>query len=401
MAMRYGYFDSEITGVDENGMPIFDRAETSDLFRMLFANLVSNGVLATPGDCFQVVAGAGMTVRIRPGFAMIKGAFAYDADEATVTLAAANANLPRVDRVVLRCNYHDRCCEIIVKTGTPSTVPVAPELLQPKNGDYYELGLALITVAANQSAITQSSITDTRADSSVCGLITQLIDHIDTSEFMQQLTTWQEEYSAEQQAAFTVCFNEMKDQLSEDAAGNLQLEIDNLSQSAEAHEESIGQINEIIGDADMGTTATTVTGAINELHDKVDADIPDLISDSISNALNSALKWKIFGGTPNNNYVNGQTFVTVPASAKEVYVIVYVKWTSGEKVMVDFHIPVEPYAFGSPTNFAQHVKFYGNTNGYVCIEARTTEGTNFMRLYEARNGTTDVTASAYCAYMYR
>lgn len=397
MAMRYGYFDSEITGVDENGMPIFDRAETSDLFRMLFANLVSNGVLATPGDCFQVVAGAGMTVRIRPGFAMIKGAFAYDADEATVTLAAANANLPRVDRVVLRCNYHDRCCEIIVKTGTPSTVPVAPELLQPKNGDYYELGLALITVAANQSAITQSSITDTRADSSVCGLITQLIDHIDTSEFMQQLTTWQEEYSAEQQAAFTVWFNEMKDQLSEDAAGNLQLEIDNLSQSAEAHEESIGQINEIIGDADMGTTATTVTGAINELHDKVDADIPDLISDSISNALNSALKWKLFGG----GYVQGQTFVTVPASAKEVYVIVYIKWTTGDKVMVDFQIPIDPVAFGSTTNFAQHVKFYGNTNGYVCIEARTTGGTNFMRLYEARNGNTDVTASAYCAYMYR
>ena len=278
MAMRYGYFDSEITGVDENGMPIFDRAETSDLFRMLFANLVSNGVLATPGDCFQVVAGAGMTVRIRPGFAMIKGAFAYDADEATVTLAAANANLPRVDRVVLRCNYHDRCCEIIVKTGTPSTVPVAPELLQPKNGDYYELGLALITVAANQSAITQSSITDTRADSSVCGLITQLIDHIDTSEFMQQLTTWQEEYSAEQQAAFTVWFNEMKDQLSEDAAGNLQLEIDNLSQSAEAHEESIGQINEIIGDADMGTTAPTVTAAIKDLYDKIEVLYEDDLS---------------------------------------------------------------------------------------------------------------------------
>lgn len=402
MAMRYGYFDSEITGVDENGMPIFDRAETSDLFRMLFANLVSNGVLATPGDCFQVVAGAGMTVRIRPGFAMIKGAFAYDADEATVTLAAANANLPRVDRVVLRCNYYDRCCEIIVKTGTPATIPVAPELLQPVNGDYYELGLALITVAANQAAITQSSITDTRADSSVCGLITQLIDHIDTSEFMQQLTTWQEEYAAEQQAAFSTWFEAMKDQLSEDAAGNLQLEIDNLSQSAEAHEESIGQINEIIGDADMGTTATTVTGAINELHDKVDADIPDLISDSISNALNSALKWKIFGGTPNNNYVQGQTFVTVPASAKEVYVIVYIKWTTNDKVMVDFHIPIEPYAFGTPENFAQHVKFYGtNHDGYVCIEARTTNGTNFMRLYEARNGSTDVTASSYCAYMYR
>ena len=136
--------------------------------------------------------------------------------------------------------------------------------------------------------------------------------------------------------------------------------------------------------------------SVNALVDTVN--IPDLISDSISNALNSALRWKLFGG----GYVQGQTFVTVPASAKEVYVIVYVKWTSGEKVMVDFHIPVEPYAFGSPTNFAQHVKFYGtNHDGYVCIEARTNDGTNFMRLYEARNGNTNVTASTYCAYMYR
>ena len=141
------------------------------------------------------------------------------------------------------------------------------------------------------------------------------------------------------------------------------------------------------------TSVDALVGTVN---------IPDLISDSISSALNSALKWKIFGGTPNNDLVYGQTFVTVPAAAKEVYVIVYIKWTTNDKVMVDFHIPIEKYAFGSPTNFAQHVKFYGtNHDGYVCIEARTTNGTNFMRLYEARNGSTDVTATAYCAYMYR
>ena len=44
MAMRYGYFDSEITGVDSEGMPIFDRAETSELFRLLFAKLLTNSV---------------------------------------------------------------------------------------------------------------------------------------------------------------------------------------------------------------------------------------------------------------------------------------------------------------------------------------------------------------------
>ena len=141
-----------------------------------------------------------------------------------------------------------------------------------------------------------------------------------------------------------------------------------------------------------GISITSVDALVDTVN------IPDLISNSISNAL----KWKIFGGTPNSNYVPGRTFVTVPATAKEVCVIVYIKWTTNEKVMVDFHIIIDPYTFGSPTNFAQHVKFYGtNHDGYVCIEARTNDGTNFMRLYEARNGNTDVTASAYCAYMYR
>ena len=137
-----------------------------------------------------------------------------------------------------------------------------------------------------------------------------------------------------------------------------------------------------------GISITSVDALVDTVN------IPDLISNSISNAL----KWKFFGG----GYAQGQTFVTVPAAAKEVYVIVYIKWTSGEKVMVDFHIPIDQIAFGSPTSFAQHVKFYGtNHDGYVCIEARTTNGTNFMRLYEARNGNTDVTSSTYCAYMYR
>ena len=141
-----------------------------------------------------------------------------------------------------------------------------------------------------------------------------------------------------------------------------------------------------------GISITSVDALVDTVN------IPDLISNSISSALNSALKWKIFGG----GYVQGQTFVTVPAAAKEVYVIVYIKWTTGEKVMVDFHIPVEPFAFGSPTNLAQHVNYYGaNQNGYVCIEARTNAGTNFVRLYKAYSGSTDVTASTYCAYMYR
>lgn len=246
MALRYGYFDSEITGYDDEGMPIFDRAETSDLFALLFANLVSNGVLAQPSDCYQVTAAGGMTLNIAKGFAMVRGHFAYSEESDFVTIPEPPSNDMRIDTIVLRLNAADRLCEIIVKSGEISANPVPPPLDKTLNGDLYELGLADVLVRANTTGITQSAITDTRADSSRCGYITQLIDHLDTEVFMQQLYTlfaeykqneqeWEEDRTALFNAWFNIqsteffdWFNRMKDQLSTDAAGNLQRQIDNI-----------------------------------------------------------------------------------------------------------------------------------------------------------------------------
>jgi hypothetical protein len=204
MAMRYGYFDSEITGTDSEGMPVFDRAETSELFALFFSKLVTNGVLAKPATCFQVLAGdSGLAIKVQPGFGMVNGRFAYDNAEALINLDKAPTSYSRIDRVVLRCNYLNRLCEIIVKAGTAASSPVAPELLQPTSGDYYELGLATIKVSANQTVLTQSAITDTRADSSVCGYITQLIDSIDTSVFFAQFQAFYDEFVAKSNASYT------------------------------------------------------------------------------------------------------------------------------------------------------------------------------------------------------
>ena len=96
--------------------------------------------------------------------------------------------------MVLRANYAERLCEVVIKTGTAASTPTPPELLQPASGDYYELCLATITVNANQKYITQSAIKDTRPDSSVCGYITQLIDHLDTSVFFTQFGAFYDEF---------------------------------------------------------------------------------------------------------------------------------------------------------------------------------------------------------------
>lgn len=197
MALRFGYFDSEIIGIDDEGMPVFDRAETSDLFALLFAGLISDGVLAQPQNCFQVLGtGSGMKVEIQPGFGMVKGHFAYDDEKAELNVEPAPQKYGRIDRVVMRCNYLERAVEIVIKTGTEAANPIPPELERPHAGDYFELCLANIRLSAGQRNITQSSITDTRADSSVCGYITQLIDHLDTEVFFDQLNSFYDDFVA-------------------------------------------------------------------------------------------------------------------------------------------------------------------------------------------------------------
>lgn len=287
--MRYGYFDSEIIGTDSEGMPIFDRAETSDLFRLLFSKLVSNGVLASPSDCFQVVAAEGLNVTVRPGFGMINGAFAYDEAENTLTLEKAPAQYSRIDRIVLRCNYADRLCELVVKTGTVANNPVAPKIVQPAAGDYYELGLATVTVGANVTAVTQANITDTRMDSTVCGFITQLIDHLDTSVFFAQLDQFYTEFVSKTEADyrlsreeylamcqdivdtlntfektaesdFDTWFDTIKGKLAGDIAGALQIQIDNLTQTVFLNRYGLcSKVTNINKDAQGNTTSIEET----------------------------------------------------------------------------------------------------------------------------------------------
>lgn len=266
--LRYGFFDSEITGYDEEGMPIFDRAESSDFLAMFISHIISDGVLAQPGDCFQVLAFEGMKLKIRPGFGIVKGRFFFDENDFYVTVPNASTNFKRIDRVILRANYPQRLCEIMIIEGEPALNPVPPDLIQPTSGDYYELCLATININSNQTVITQSNITDTRYDSSVCGIVTQAIDHIDTSVLFAQLNQFYNEFVARSDSSyekyvadmeayleslstsgnnqlteivevlqnfeilseeqFLAWFNQMKDQLSEDAAGHLQQEIDAL-----------------------------------------------------------------------------------------------------------------------------------------------------------------------------
>ena len=272
MALRYGYFDSDIIGVDKEGMPIFDRAETSDLFALLLASLISDGVLAQPKNCFQVLgSGSGMKVEVQPGFGMVKGHFAYNDEKQELDIEPAPQKYSRVDRVILRCNYLERMVEIVIKTGTEAANPVPPELIRPNAGDYFELCLANIRLAAGQKNITQSSITDTRPNSAVCGYITQLIDHLDTDVFFAQFEAFYREFVDKSEASYTE-FKEMAQKAYQDFDTDITNYINALKKdSTDAYNNLVNLGKDLYDNFNKN-----ISGYITSLKSKGDADLAEL-----------------------------------------------------------------------------------------------------------------------------
>jgi len=178
---EYGFFSS-MDG---------DRVYSDIDFANYYKALVSSGVILSSASALQVTAGVNMTLNIGDGGAMLEGRWFRSKEGEKVTLPNANGVNPRYDRVVVRCDYADRKAGFAVISGTPAASPQIPAIV--RDGTYFDISLAVVLVGAGTTSISQSAITDTRADKNVCGFVTGLIDQIDTTDlFLQFEEQWLE-----------------------------------------------------------------------------------------------------------------------------------------------------------------------------------------------------------------
>lgn len=224
---------------DRDGNPSFDRGITSAPLRSLIRSIMTDGVLPDASrlfdditsDSFKVIPYEDMTIKIKKGFGICNGCMKYMESETELTLEDSDSTSDRIDTIVLRLNNNDdvRTCEFAVITGTPATSPVAPALV--RNSSIYDIGLATVLVSANAAQITASKITDTRLDSTKCGLITAIAE-FDTTTIYTQIQADLAEFQQEEEAdfiawvtdrtsAFNTWFATIQDVLDADTAGHL------------------------------------------------------------------------------------------------------------------------------------------------------------------------------------
>lgn len=243
-----------------------DRKYSAEDWAAYFAAFVGNGVYAAPSDGLQVVAATGMGITIKAGKGFINGYFYRLTVDLSKTLSVADGLYSRIDRVVLRWSLLERTMYVHVLEGTPSSNPTPQPLT--RDVETYEIALADVLVGQGVTEIIQSNITDQRANTDLCGIVTGIIDQYDFSTFTVQFESFFADYrqrivseynywsqlgqarydsldatmDAFEQTAqtnFNTWFANLQYVLDGDVAGHLQNEIDAMEDVVDAAVESL------------------------------------------------------------------------------------------------------------------------------------------------------------------
>ena len=223
MSVTYGFYNSL------NGDRKYDAIQMSKLFD----GIIKDGIFSSIGTCFIVNADTGLNNIVNVGVGRAWFQHTWTLNDSILSLEApvSEVLLDRIDAVIIEVNTSEavRANSIKIIQGTPSSSPVNPILASEQN--LHQYALCYIYRAANSVVITQTNITNT-VGSEATPFITGILQSISTDELVAQWETRFEELIVDNQLDFTTWFDHIKDQLSEDAAGNLQLEIDQITNTA-------------------------------------------------------------------------------------------------------------------------------------------------------------------------
>lgn len=197
---------------DVNG----DRLYDADDFMRFFAAFLKTGVVMSFKDGLRVrSAQNGMNIQVGSGSAVIDGG-SYLNDEAIgIQVNVASSIQERMDSVVLRMDRNARATQLFYKPGDTTVA---------RNDTTYELQLATISVKTNATQITDADITDMRSEPTVCGWSTPF-DNINVDGIVDQYKQIFEQKDLE----FQAWFQNLKNQLGDNQAANLQNQIDTLT----------------------------------------------------------------------------------------------------------------------------------------------------------------------------
>ena len=382
-----------------------DRVYDASSFEYWLKKFFTTGVFS--GDC-AVTAGGDMTITVAEGYANVDGKVKFFEEATDLELETANTSYDRIDTVVIERNDSNRDITLKVVTGSAAASPEAAE--PERESGVYQLVLAQIYVAAGATAIRQANVTDTRSDSDLCGIVSGTVDEIDFSQITAQFEDFfskyeesiSERYSeykeslntalSDYETSFEEWFTEIQDQLTEDAAGNLQTQITALQTQADTIQEYVDSNSGTVG---SGTIPTYLNeGVVTASGETVgDSTMPIYLNEGELTASTSTV-----GSATKPIYLNTGTLTASSSTVGGTSQAVYLKSgtiTAGLKVQKG-SVSITPKANTPTSKTVTFSSAFSASPQVVATPITEVPGTTVLGV-----GVTDVSKTGFTLYLTR
>lgn len=301
MSVTYGFYNSLN----------HDRKYNTIQISKMFDGIIKDGIFMSIGNHFTVSAGTGMVVNVDTGKAWFNHTWTENDSILPVDVDQSEVVLNRIDSLILEVNSSTRINEIKFLKGTPSSTPVAPALTN--NNMLHQYLLCTVTIPAGVTAITGSMI------QSYIGMgdtpfVSGVLETVDLNTLLGQWQASLTEFISNETSEFITWFDAMKNQLTTDAAGNLQLQIDELEEN-KLNKTGASNYNTVVFTEESGDT-NIITGETHAiLFGKIKRAITNL-SNKIRNGSTGDILYIIYY-TFSGNVISGSTVdfgvVIIPA----------------------------------------------------------------------------------------
>lgn len=156
----------------------------------LFNSTRTSGIYATNSFDYSVT-GADNNIVIGTGIGWIKngkfsGKVVAQKEPISLDMGLPDSVYPRIDAIVIQFDANKNETNIVVKKGTASGTPIAPDVVRTES--VYELHLYHVLRDAGALYIVPGNITDLRINNSYCGLMADSVTNIDTTAIENQVS---------------------------------------------------------------------------------------------------------------------------------------------------------------------------------------------------------------------
>lgn len=245
MAFSCGFYNSL------NGDRKYNARQVSELFD----GIIRDGVYASVGDKLTVKQGTGMQITVGTGRAWFNHSWSLVDAEYPLTVDQSDLIFNRIDAVALEVNESTEVRNNSIKMvkGTAASSPQKPTMTDTEFVHQYPL--AYISVKKGVTEITTADI-EINVGKDNCPYVTSILEAVSIEELYAQWEAQFKGWEEGQKTQFEEWFERIKGQLSEDAAGSLQLQIDDKGIQIYTHSKS-GTVHEFTGNGPNGRALMT------------------------------------------------------------------------------------------------------------------------------------------------